>query len=100
MNRTSDRHPWLQGAAIVVLNAPRPWVAATSVLLPGYSTMSMTKLFGRPVPNRAQLDPPLVDRCTPTSEPTYRTGLAPRKSTAIALTGVFGKFPFTLVQLC
>jgi hypothetical protein len=58
----------------------------------------MMTVLGRPTEVLAHVVPPSVDQKTPTSEAMYRVDGDVRESTAILLTGAFGKFPEILVQ--
>src|SRR5438132_13816453 len=72
-----------------MLQRPRPWVAATSVLPSGVSERSLTETLGRLLPTRDQLPPWAAEEKTPTSVAT--ASLPPAKTTS--LTGASTRLP-------
>jgi hypothetical protein len=66
----------------VVCQTPRPKVATVNRLDFGWIETSLTTALGSPLPKVCQDLPSFLDRYTPWSVPTYRTGFGKHQSTA------------------
>src|SRR5215467_8008408 len=73
------------------LNALRPWVAATSMLVVGLKTRSSTGTLGSPVLNGVHDVPPLFVWNTPRSVPIRIWVVGALGSSRMALTGMLGR---------
>src|SRR5258705_5543258 len=82
-----------------MLKAPRPWVPAAKRRCEASRSSCQMETIGNAVPSALHVRPPLKVANGPTSVPTYKV-FANEGSRITEFTGLSGRLPLMLVQLC